>query len=190
MLSRLAGQQLCAASSATGRLGRAAASPLLGRATPSAHAVGAIAEAVRCTSSTADGPRSGSGARRTPQHRAPRSRTWVRKRSSLLDFLADLREADLETQRQEGTAPSLPPDTDARWQLSGDSDSSGPVSLLSTYVDESRAFVDPDLYEIEVFTDKLGRQLFRVVQIGSADEFDGFEDSPLDEPFLPFGVPY
>lgn len=29
----------------------------------------------------------------------------------------------------------------------------------------------------EVFTDKLGRQLFRVVQIGSADEFDGFEDS-------------
>lgn len=48
MLSRLAGQQLCAASSATGRLGRAAASPLLGRATPSAHAVGAIAEARRC----------------------------------------------------------------------------------------------------------------------------------------------
>mmetsp|Transcript_54675 Transcript_54675/g.138043 ORF Transcript_54675/g.138043 Transcript_54675/m.138043 type:complete len:191 (-) Transcript_54675:146-718(-) len=146
-------------------------------------AVGLLVGATRCSgSSTA----SGSGARRAAQSRAARSRMKVRRRSTLLELLSLLREADLEL--HEGVGPDLSPwsGVNTRWHMADEHEELGPVSLLSTSVDESRAIVDPDLYEIEVATDRFGRQIIKVVQMEGHEENE--EESPLDEPFLPFGV--
>mmetsp|Transcript_152933 Transcript_152933/g.490626 ORF Transcript_152933/g.490626 Transcript_152933/m.490626 type:complete len:201 (-) Transcript_152933:131-733(-) len=151
----------------------------------------------RSTSSTANGggPIGGgsSGARRTSHAKATKGRT--RRRSSLLDLLVHLRDLDIELQEQIGDVQVWGSPSEPRWRYSDEPEydmdrgvSDTPASYLATSVDESRAIVDPDMYEIEVQTDPQGRKIVKVVQVGSASDSDEDEESQLDEPFLPFGV--
>lgn len=129
----------------------------------------------------------GSGARRSAHSRSARARTKSRHRSSLLDLLAHLKDASIELNKEGPLGPQWANDK-PRWQY-GEGSQQRPASLLPMTVDESCVITDPDLYEVELFTNRKGQQVVKVVHVDGSDASDGEDDeSPLDQPFLPFGV--
>mmetsp|Transcript_14012 Transcript_14012/g.30443 ORF Transcript_14012/g.30443 Transcript_14012/m.30443 type:complete len:247 (+) Transcript_14012:257-997(+) len=147
-------------------------------------AVAATAATSTASANAAVGAGAGrtSGARRSTYPRAEKTRS-SRRRRSYLDLLQQLRGQHFELTDQVGNMQFWSIGDDTRWRFADEPQydlqsgvTQGPVWRLPASVDESRAIVDPDLYEIEVQEDQHGRCIVKVVQVGG--DAAGFTDSP------------